>query len=99
MTETDKTVVDEYFIPIEGKEELPLPASYTEPLETLDSSELASFTLKPARNRFLKPFMKLAALTFITWSSGSLGLADQSKPPMTANVCDVHVFRCESASS
>ncbi|TNG00914.1 MAG: TIGR01620 family protein [Gammaproteobacteria bacterium] len=63
MDETDKKVTDKYFIPIEDTEELSLPASYTEPSETLDSSELASFTLKPSRIRFLKPFLKMLALT------------------------------------
>jgi putative membrane protein len=65
MTNTGKKGSDKYFIPIQENEELPLPASYTEPSETLDASELASFTLKPSRIRFLKPLLKLAGLTLL----------------------------------
>lgn len=65
MKEKDNVLKDKYFIPIDDNELLQVPTTYTEPEPSLRSSELASFSLKPSKTRFLRPLLKLAGLTLL----------------------------------
>jgi len=70
MNQKEKpTVEDEYFIPLDDSQELPLPIAVSE-TEKFDLSELESFSLKPRRLKHLRPLLLgfgliLAGLT--TW--------------------------------
>ncbi len=70
MKQEDETkIADEYFIPLDDSQEVPLPISVSE-TEKFDLAEIESFSLKPRRMKYLKPLLLglaavLAGLT--TW--------------------------------
>ena len=51
-----KQLKDRYFIPLDEKQDIPLPVSVSK-TETLDLSEIESFSLKPQKLRYLKPLL------------------------------------------
>ena len=51
-----KQLKDKYFIPLDKKEEIPMPVSLAE-TEKFDPSEIESFSLKPRKLRYLKPLL------------------------------------------
>jgi len=58
---------DKYFTPVKATEPLELPESFREESMLLDESELASFSLAPQRNPYLKPLIKLTLICLIIY--------------------------------
>jgi len=68
MVKSGTTTKSEYFIPEQKQDDFHIDNLPAEVSATVETSELASFSLKPRKIRFLKPFAKLAGCTLMAIS-------------------------------